>query len=225
MARPHPEELRYQAERVWLNQEFVTLLCADNPALSDTSSLGDWLGTELLPANGYSRSAFTFSSVGAFDAPNREQDLPPLTASFSATGAGLIYRTVITLRGGNIRGFLGTVPASSVSPESDRILLPSHGCSSGEAVVFHPLDGDALPDPLVAGTRYFVDPLDADRFAIYFDSDLTAPVDLTSTGSGSFRVRNADGTIVCIDIAPSNRTTAAGVTDTYQLSISQMGAL
>ncbi len=223
MARLHPDELRYQAEQVWQNKSFVTLLCIDDPSLTDTSSLGDWLENELLPINGYSRAAFTISGAFVYDSANREQDVPTPTATFSGSGSGYTYRTAITLRGGNTRSLIGTVSASSVNTSTDRITITSHGTVSGEAIVFHPVPGDTLPSPIVAGTRYYAAPFSANEIAVFSDAGLTVPVNLTTQGTGQFRVRNADGTVVAVDIAAANRFIAAGQSDAYRPLISQVG--
>ncbi len=223
MPRLHPQELEYQAQQVWSGQSFVTLLCVDDPSLTDTSSLGDWLENELLPINGYQRASFTISGSGTFDTPNREQDLSPGIATFSGSGSGFTYRTAITLRGGRTRSLIGTVASTAVNTSTDRITITSHGTVSGEAIVFHPVAGDTLPSPIVAGTRYYSAPFSANEIAVFSDAGLTTPVNLTTQGTGNFRVRNADGTIVAVDTAPTNRTIAAGIADSYQLSVSQVG--
>ncbi len=223
MPRLHPNELEYQASQVWSNKTLVTLLCIDDPTLTDTSTLGNWLANELLPINGYQRASFTISGSGTFDTPNREQDLSPGVATFSGSGSGFTYRTAITVRGGSTRSLIGTVANTSVNTSTDRITITSHGSVSGEALVFHPAAGATLPSPIVAGTKYYSAPFSANEIAVFSDSSLTTPVNFTAQGTGNFYVRNADGTIVTVDIAATNRTVSAGVVDSYQLNVSQVG--
>ncbi len=222
MPRLHPQELQYQAEQLWSGQQLTVLLCTDDPGLTDVSSLGDWLENELLTTNGYNRAQFTIASAGSYDSPNREQDLPQGAATFSGSGSGFTYRTAITVRGGSTRSLIGTITDASVNTTTNRLTITGHGSVSGEALVLHPLFGDTLPSPLAAGTIYYSAPFDANTISLFADSGLVSGVDLTTTGTGSFRVRNASGTVVSIDISPSDRTIAAGSVEAYQLSISQV---
>jgi hypothetical protein len=68
---------------------------------------------------------------------------------------------------------------------------------SFDRVVFYALPGGVLPAPLVSGQDYFLLTATAADFSLTTDG--FSPIDLTTTGSGSFVAANATGTIVYID--------------------------
>jgi hypothetical protein len=89
----------------------------------------------------------------------------------------------IKLFGDDVRVYLGNVLVNITTPgtgqltldlerlvtadASTRIVESASLYNTGQAITARPRDGDSLPNPLVAGTNYYVRKLDADEFELY----------------------------------------------------------
>lgn len=77
--------------------------------------------------------------------------------------------------------------AGDVTAAADTISEVNHGMVTGQAIVFTTTAAD-LPDPLVAGTTYYVIVVDADTYQVatsYANAIAGTQVDLTDGGSGT----------------------------------------
>lgn len=76
------------------------LILTNGVAINDQSTIAQIAAAELAAANGYGRMNYNPGS-GSYDATQNRYEMPPITTSITATGAGLQYDTVVLLSNAN----------------------------------------------------------------------------------------------------------------------------
>jgi hypothetical protein len=82
----------------------------------------------------------------------------------------------------------------AVNPQNI-ITISNHLLFARDAVRIYPYTGSTLPNPLVAGQVYYVDPISPNGIQLFNDVNLTSLVVLTTTGTGQFTLRVDGGTM------------------------------
>ena len=184
---------------------------ANTAALSRSRLLADFLSYELLPTNGYARATANFDSDGSYDTTDQRHELPTISASFSASGGSLQLQTAFFIADSSAissKSFAN----SNVNPTSDRITITSHGFVNGDKLIFTADALAALPGGIVAGTIYTVANVTTNDFQL-------TGINITNTGSGTFRARSANGIIVAYAVESSPITVPDGQAYSYQIPL------
>lgn len=79
--------------------KFYLVLC-NGAVITDQSTIAQIAAAELPVSNGYARMPYN-PGTGAYDNTQNRYEMPPVTVSITATGAGLQYDTVVLLSGAN----------------------------------------------------------------------------------------------------------------------------
>jgi hypothetical protein len=108
-------ELKRKADLAYDNKTYKVFL-ADNSTAAldaeDTATL--WLAEELATSNGYAAVTGTITTAsGAYDGTDARYEFPAITATFTASGAGFTYDTVV-LRVGTEASVVGILVESPV---------------------------------------------------------------------------------------------------------------
>ena len=105
-----PKELERQAALCLEGRSYSVALCLNSGSLTLASTRSDWLATER-SGNGYVRHTGTLGT-GAWNATTLQYELPEVTPSFTATGAGSVFDTVVVWIGTEAYPF-SVVPVGS----------------------------------------------------------------------------------------------------------------
>lgn len=192
-------------------------LCLANTAtLSRVNSLADFLANELLPGLGYNRQSANFSD-GAYNITNQRLELPTVNASFSASGGALQFQTAFLMANASSVASQSFTNAN-VNATTDRITITSHGFANGDNLVFTADALATLPSGIAAGTIYQASNVTTNDFQLQACGGSTI-IDITDTGSGTFRARSANGIIVAYAVESSPITVADGQGYSYNIPL------
>lgn len=89
-----PGELARQMAQCLEGRAYKVFLALNPGGLGLSSTVAQWEAAELAAANGYAPFTGTFG-VGAWNAGTLQYELPAVNASFTASGAGFTYDTVV----------------------------------------------------------------------------------------------------------------------------------
>jgi hypothetical protein len=193
------------------------LALANTATLGRTSSLADFISNELLPTNNYARAVANFSSDGSYDTTDQRHELPIISASFAATGGSLQFQTAFLIADSTAvssKSFTN----SNVNATSDRITITAHGFVNGDKLVFTADSLATLPGGIVAGTIYQASSVTTNDFQLQPNGG-GSTINITDTGSGTFRARSANGIIVAYAVESSPITVADGQGYSYQIPL------
>ncbi|MEH2393689.1 MAG: hypothetical protein V7K21_19180 [Nostoc sp.] len=193
-------------------------LCLANTAtLSRSSSLADFITNELLNNFGYTRAFANFGSDGSYDTTGLRHELPIIGASFSALGGSFQFQTAFLIADSTAVSSI-SFTNSNVNPSSDRITITAHGFVNGDKLVFTPDALATLPGGIAAGTIYQVSSVTTNDFQLQPNGGGTT-IDITDTGSGTFRARSANGIIVAYAVESTPITVPDGQGYSYQIPL------
>jgi len=106
-------ELKRKADLAYDNRAYRVFLADNSTAglgLEDTATL--WLAEELATSNGYAAVTGTITTAsGAYDGVDDRYEFPAIAATFTASGTGFTYDTVV-LRIGTEASVVGTLVES-----------------------------------------------------------------------------------------------------------------
>jgi hypothetical protein len=187
------------------------LALANAASLGRTNSLADFISNELLPTNGYVRASANFGSDGSYDTTDQRHELPTISASFAASGGSLQFQTAFLIADSTAissKSFTN----SNVNPTSDRITITAHGFVNGDKLAFTADSLATLPGGIAASEICTVSSVTTNDFQL-------TGVNITDTGSGTFRARSANGIIVAYAVESSPITVADGQGYSYQIPL------
>ncbi|HYW20250.1 MAG TPA: hypothetical protein VE956_13260 [Nodularia sp. (in: cyanobacteria)] len=187
------------------------LALANTATLSRSSSLADFTANELLPTNGYARATASFGGDGSYDSTDQRHELPTISASFTASGGALQFQTAFLIADSTAVASKSFTNAN-VNAVSDRITITAHGFVNGDKLVFTADSLATLPSGITTGTIYTVSSVTTNDFQL-------SGVDITDTGSGTFRARSANGIIVAYAVESSPITVPDGQGYSYQIPL------
>jgi hypothetical protein len=192
-------------------------LCLANTAtLTRGTSLVNFINSELLPNNGYTRALANIVD-GSYDTVDQRYEFPVFTASFTASGGALQFQTAFLMADASAvasKSFTN----SNVNPTSDRITITSHGFVDGDKLIFTADALATLPSGIAASTIYQVASATTNDFQLQPNGG-GSTVNITDTGSGTFRARSANGIIVAYATESSPITLADGQSYSYQIPL------
>jgi hypothetical protein len=195
---------------------------ASAPATND--SIAAWLRYELSDgSNGYGRFQSSALGAGSYDNTDARWEQSAVSVEFSASGGNLTYTHVVLLLDAPATGQAGAAltASSAVNASTDVITVASHGLSDGDAVTLTIDTGGTLPGGLTAGTLYYVDAVTSSTITLHTATPVGAgnKVDITSTGSGTLRVRKCAGSVYGILTESASTTIVNGQAVTYQVTL------
>lgn len=195
---------------------------ASAPALD--AGIASWLQYELTEGvNGYARFQSAALTGGSYSAPNTRYEQEAVSVEFSATGGSLTYTHVLLLIAAAADGQAGAglTASTAVDPATDEITVASHGLSDGDAVTVTVDSGGTLPGGLSAGTLYYVDSVTSSTITLHTSAAVAAGnrVNITSTGSGTLRIRKCAGSVYGLLTESSAVTVSNGQTVGYSVKV------
>jgi hypothetical protein len=193
------------------------LALANTATLTRASSLADFIANELLPTNGYARALIDFGGDGIYDTTDQRHEMPVPSIGFTASGGSLQWQTVFLIAD-SVAVASKSFTNANVNPTTDRITITAHGFANGDKKMFTADSLAFLPGNLTTGTVYQVASATINDFQLQ-PSDGGSTVNITDTGSGTFRIRSADGIIVCFAVESSPITLTDGQGYSYRLPI------
>ncbi|HAX75716.1 MAG TPA: hypothetical protein DCY88_07755 [Cyanobacteria bacterium UBA11372] len=140
------------------------------------------------------RGTGTLTSVGAYNPLIFKWETPDVTITMTATTSVEFYQ-LFTLVGGSANKPRSLTP-SAINTSTNVITLASHGLSNGDSIMIVPEAGATLPSPLSGTAIYQAFGITSGTFQISADG-LTA-VDLSTTGTGIFYLKYANGMLATI---------------------------
>ncbi|WP_445634568.1 hypothetical protein NSTC745_06389 [Nostoc sp. DSM 114161] len=173
--------------------------------------MSDFIANELLPSNGYARIDASLSNDGSYDTTDQRHELPTINAAFAASGGSLQFQTIFLIAD-SVAISSKSFTNANVNATSDRITITNHGFVNGDKLVFTADALAFLPGGITAGTVYTVTNVTTNDFQL-------TGVDITDTGSGTFRARSANGIIVAYAVESTPITVADGQGHSYQIPL------
>lgn len=165
---------------------FRILLC-NGGSLTTASTAATIVSNEVV-GNGYSRPSLTFGTV-AYDSGDARAEIPStVSGTFTASGGSIQYDTIVLWRGADS---VTALTVGSIDTSTNRLTITSHGRTNGDKVAVTATT--TIPSGISANTLYYVKSIDANTVELYTDSGLTSIVDITSSGSGTIRLRLCNG--------------------------------
>jgi hypothetical protein len=98
-ATQHTDLLSLKVESLYRGK--TVQVCLSSDAISPTTPVADILASEIPVTNGYSRISHTFA-VDAGTLVGQEMVMPPIEATFEASGGNLEWRSLFVLLGGRV---------------------------------------------------------------------------------------------------------------------------
>lgn len=193
------------------------LCLANTAALTRTSPVEDFISSELVVSNGYGRASANFSGDGSYDTGDQRHEMPVVNASFAAVGGALQFQTVF-LMADAVATPSKSFTNAEVNPTTDTITITNHGFSDGDKLVFTADTLATLPSGINASTIYQVAGATTNTFTLQLDGG-GSTINITDTGSGTFRSRSANGIIVAYAIESNPITVPDGQGYSYQIPL------
>ena len=188
---------------------------ANTATLTRASSLSDFVNSELLPANGYARTAVSFGN-GSYNANNQRYEEPAVTVTFTATNLSLQFQTAFLMADADSTA---SAVCNNVNAASDRITVAGYTPVNGSSLLFSVDSGGTLPSGITAGSLYQVVNAQSDNsFQLQLPGS-SATVDFKDSGSGTFRARFASGSAVALLVESSPITVLPGQSYSYQIPL------
>lgn len=193
-------------------------------APSTEAGIATWLQHELVEGtNGYARFQSAALTVGTYSATAARQEQSSVAVEFAATGGSLNFTHVVLLLDAAADGQAGgpITASTDVNPSTDVITVASHGLTDGDAVTVTADSGDTLPGGLTAGTLYYVDSVTSSTITLHTATPVASGnrVDITSTGSGTLRVRKCNGNVYGVLTENAAVTVSDGQTIGYSVKL------
>jgi hypothetical protein len=198
------------------------LCAADTTALTRASTLQDFVNAELKPQFGYNRQQVLWTASGAFSNPNKRYELPTFTVTFTADASGsLQFQTVFLLADAHSKASERFSPANVTG---NTVTIAGNLLTNGDSVIPVADVGASLPGGLSSGTKYQVINVNSGTGAFQFSADGATAIALSGTGSGTFRLKYASGSIVLLQVETAPVSLQPGRPCQYDIDIVGMNA-
>lgn len=193
-------------------------------APATNAGIASWLQHELVEGtNSYARFQSSALTGGSYSASAARYEQEAVAVEFAADGGSLVYTHVVLLLDAAVDGQAGAAltASSAVNASTDVITVASHGLSDGDPVTVTVDSGGSLPGGLTAGTLYYADSVTSSTITLHTATPVGAgnKVDLTSTGSGTLRIRKCAGSVYGILTESSAVTVSDGQTIGYSVKL------
>lgn len=173
----------------YVDGKIFHLVLTSGSTFTSSSSLIDIVVQELAEASNYTRKLCT-PGIGTYDDLQRRYELPAISTTFSAQGGFLQYDRVVLISGGSSTAN----KVFAADPSTSRLTVGLHGLVRGDKVVPTADAGGNLPTGINPQV-YYASSVDPNTVELYTDVALTTRVDFTSAGSGTLRLRYANGNL------------------------------
>jgi hypothetical protein len=188
------------------------------------AGIASWIQFELTEGtNSYARFQSAALTVGSYSATAGRQEQTAVAVEFAASGGSLNYTHVVLLLDAAADGQAGAgiTATTDVNPSTDVITVASHGLADGDAVTVTADSGGTLPGGLTAGTLYYVDSVTSSTITLHTATPVASgnKVNITSTGSGTLRVRKCNGSVYGILTENAAVTVSDGQTIGYSVKL------
>ncbi len=207
----HQEGVTWQATTFLAASPSIILL---NAAIAPTeeSSIADIIASEVFNAS-YAPQAY--SATGAWNVSANKYVLGSSNYLFTA-GASTISVThfVLWLN----RSLVPYKTVGSIDTAANTITSTAHGFTNGDRIVV--TSSGSLPGGLSSSTRYWAKVNSVNVLELHTNSGLTAIADITSTGSGTILLRNANGFPINIYNTGGTQSITAG--NSWQATVSSI---
>ena len=198
---------------------FRLILCKD-AAWDAGATMAQIIASEVAQTNGYSAPALTGGSE-AYDSVQARSELAYPALSFTAAGGAIEYDDAVVLADApSTRS--RTIDA--VDAAADRLTVSGHGLANDDKVMITADTGATLPTGLSGTAIYYAKAIDANLIELYQEEALTTKVTWPDTGSGSLRLRYANGSPVLYRRFDSTQAIADGATTPFEIYINLGGA-
>jgi hypothetical protein len=188
------------------------------------AGVASWLQYELAEGtNSYARFQSSTLTGGSYSSSAGRYEQQAVSVQFAASGGSLVYSHVVLLLDAAADGQAGAAltASSAVDPATDVITVASHGLSDGDAVTVTVDSGGTMPGGLTAGTLYYADSVTSSTITLHTATPVASgnKVNITSTGSGTLRVRKCAGSVYGILAETSAVTISDGQTIGYSVKL------
>lgn len=210
------------AEAYWRGgSTFRMILLNGASGISRASTKAAVIALECPQINGYSRQSYT-PAAGTYDTgTDQRYELPPTVATFSAVGGGINWDAYAVLENPSVNA---NKVVTLVDATADTLTAVGHGLTAGEEIMATVDAGGTLPGGISGSAIYYAASLTADTFKLSTTADGLTIVDITSTGSGTIRLRYAKGDLVLFRKMDTAQTIAAGASVSPQLALNFMNS-
>ena len=182
------------------------LILTNASTFTDTSDLVAIIQQEVAQVSGYSRQQYKPATAGTYDAAQGRYEMPPVTLTFTAASGPIQFdRAVLVSDGSAEANKIFTADAST-----NRLTITASGLVNGDRVVPTADPGGTLPAGMSA-IAYYAKSIDANTVELYLEPALTTILDFTTNGSGTLRLRYAQGNVELFETFGSS-TIPAGAT-------------
>jgi len=198
---------QYTFFNTWISQSAINLyknrkffLCLVNTTtLTRLSSLIDCITAEIAPL-GYNRIPVNIAGDGAYNSNTNRHEMPTPSITFSPdlNGASWQFQTLFLME--QTQGSPALILTSAnINTSTDRITLNNHGKANGDKLIFtpDPLATLFTADQPITSTIYQVVNTTVNDFQLA-PVGTSTPINIQTSGSGTFRARNANGNLVLL---------------------------
>lgn len=190
-------------------------------SFSRTSTMVDLIGAELPNANGSVRKQITYTAgAGAYNNTTQRYELGLKQALWTAS-ADFTFRTVLLLANAAIRS-ADSFALAGFNTGTGVVTVASHLLVNGDSFLITPDAGSTLPSGLSATTLYKAVSVSGNDFRV--STDGTTPISLGTGGSGTFKLRYANGTPVMLSINDSDVLVQSGLNLRGDLTLVDLNA-
>ena len=180
-------------------------------ATTNTFQLSLTSGGSAVTISGTGSGTIIFRPSGVFDGVDNRFEAIWEPASFTASGGTLSYAAYFILRDA---ADIANVTISSVNISTEEFTTSSaHGVTTGDEVMIT-LDSGTFPTGITAGTIYFARAVSSTIISLHPTAtdatNNTNKINITAAGSGTFRLRNAQGVLDGYEIFGSTQNLLDG---------------
>lgn len=219
-------EVAYAIDTLYAGKTALICLCSASTWAAKTITMAQFLASELPVANGYSRQSVTFPASGTQDNTNLRYTLTSPNATFSASGASLIFDGIVALMaaGGLSPSATASRLITACDTSDNSFTCTGHGLANNDRLIITTDAPGTNPGGVSASTLYYAIVVNSNTFRISATSGGSA-VDITSIGSigtQPTRLRYGNGRIIQAYKLPASRTILNGQSQLIPISLATL---
>ena len=163
------------------------LILTNASSFTDISTVADIVKQEAIEQFGYARQQYN-PSAGSYDATQSRYEMPAVTVGFTGTGGAIQFDRAVMLSDAHATAN----KTFTANAATNRLTVTSHGLTNGDCVVPTADAASTLPAGM-SSQAYYAKSIDANTVELYAEVALTNILDFTDAGSGTLRLRYAQG--------------------------------
>lgn len=182
---------------------------SSSASAAGTSTMENTVINEL-SGNGYARQAVSYSADSVYDTGSDDRaEAARVSATFTASGGNIgPFSSVFIIMDGGDRTPQTFAPAD-INTSTDTITITGHGFADGDKIIISDGVGFGMPGGISFSAIYQAFNVTANTLQV--SSDGLSAIDITSQGSGSFKVFDANGIVRLVETTQTV-SSAASVT-------------